>query len=237
MGERRAGVVVVIPAYDESERIAATVAAACALPHARRVVVVDDGSADDTGDRARLAGAAVVRHDRRQGKGAALMTGAAAALDAGYPDAPLLFLDADLGASAANAEPLVTPVVYGVADLTIALFPRAPGAGGHGFVLRLARGGIERRTGWVATQPLSGQRCVSRAVFDACLPLAHGFGVEAAMTIDALRAGARVIEVPVELSHRVSDNSLRGQLHRARQYRDVSLALATRRGQSTQMSR
>lgn len=96
-------------------------------------------------------------------------------------------------------------------------------------MVRLASTGIQRATGWTPTQPLSGQRCISRELFDAVQPLARGFGVETGLTIDALRRGARVVECPVPITHRVTGTSLRHQVHRARQYRDVWLALAARR--------
>src|SRR6185312_16894054 len=98
-----------------------------------------------------------------------------------------------------------------------------------GFVVRLARGGILRLTGWRATQPLSGMRCVSRAAFEQATPLARGWGVEVGLTVDVLQAGLRIVEVPCELHHRVSGRGWRAQLHRGRQYRDVWLALAERR--------
>jgi hypothetical protein len=78
-------------------------------------------------------------------------------------------------------------------------------------------------------QPLSGQRCVRRAAFDAVLPLARGFGVETAMTIDLLRRGFAVVEVETAMAHRVTGTSWRDQWHRARQYRDVRTALRRRR--------
>lgn len=214
-------IAIVIPAKDEAARIGATVAAASAIG---RVVVVDDGSRDDTAAVAAAAGAEVVRHPRNRGKAAAMETGAAAVPGADL----LLFLDADLRETAVAAAVLVPPVERGEVDCTIALLPRAPGAGGHGFVVRLAREGIERATGWTATQPLSGQRCLTRAAFDAVLPLAPGFGVETAMTIDLLRAGFRVVEVETALAHRVTGTGWRDQLHRARQYRDVRRALHRR---------
>lgn len=226
--DERDGVVVVIPALDEESRVGATVRSALRIPGVVAVVVVDDGSADRTSDVARESGATVVRHARRRGKAAAMQTGSWAAAEGGHGDAPLLFLDADLEDTAVNAAPLVPPVLDGAADMTIATLPRAPGAGGHGFVVRLAGEGIARRTGWTPAQPLSGQRCLTRALYDAVSPLASGFGVEVGLTIDALRHGARVVEVPVELRHRVTGTSLRDNLHRARQYRDVRRALRRR---------
>src|SRR5580698_5972796 len=99
---------VVIPAWNEADRIAATVGAASAIPGAGLVVVVDDGSRDDTARRAKDAGAAVMRHARNRGKGAAMETGAEAVqlLDQQEGLASprhLLFLDADLGETAARA--------------------------------------------------------------------------------------------------------------------------------------
>lgn len=221
-------VVVVVPALNEASRIAATVRAAARLPGVAAVIVVDDGSADRTSVVAAEAGAVVVRHPRRRGKAAAMTTGAEAARADGFDGSPLLFLDADLEDSAGNAAPLLVPVRAGEADMTIALLPRAPGAGGHGFVVRLASQGIVDRTGWTPTQPLSGQRCITRELFDEVTPLAAGFGVEVGLTIDALQAGARVVECPIDLRHRVTGSSLRDQLHRARQYRDVRRALRSR---------
>jgi hypothetical protein len=143
---------------------------------------------------------------------------------------PLLFVDADLEASAANLGVLVPPVAEGDADMTIAtLPPQKTAGGGRGFVVRLARGGIEHLTGFRAVQPLSGMRCISRQAFDAATPLARGWGVEVGLTVDVLLAGLRVVEVPCELHHRVSGSDWRGQLHRARQYRDVGIALGLRR--------
>src|SRR4051812_29879265 len=105
-----AGAIVVMPALNESRRIAVTVRSALAISTVVGVVVADDGSSDDTAAVATAAGATVVSHDRRRGKAAAMMTGAAAARTAGFVSNPLLFLDADLEASAANAAALVTPV-------------------------------------------------------------------------------------------------------------------------------
>ena len=223
----------VIPAFDEEARIAETVEAAGKVAGVDLVVVVDDGSRDATARVARAAGAVVVRHSRNRGKGAAMESGAAAvaAIEAREGRAEprlLLFLDGDLEGTAANAAPLADPVRSGEVGMTIATLPPQPG-GGHGFVVRLARDGIRSAVGFEARQPLSGQRCVSRAAFEAALPLAWGFGVEVGLTIDVLRAGFKVGEVEVPFRHRVTGTDLAAQLHRAKQYRDVALALATRR--------
>lgn len=228
-----ADVAVIIPAKDEQERIAATVKAASGLPGVDVVVVVDDGSSDETGRLAAEAGARVVRHSRNRGKGKAMESGAEAVRlleSTQRRDTPrhLLFLDADLAGTACDAAPLAEPVRRGEADMTIAVFSSTVKLGGHGFVVRLSRDGIQRATGWAATQPLNGQRCLTRAAFDAARPLAAGFGVETALTIDLLRAGFRVLEVEVPLAHRATGTDWRAQVHRARQFRDVARALALR---------
>ncbi|SEE88492.1 Glycosyl transferase family 2 [Ruania alba] len=225
-------VAAVIPAKDEAERIAATVRAVRAIPHVDLVLVVDDGSEDDTQHLARGAGAVVVRHSHNRGKASAMETGAAVVamrdVEAG-PARLLLFVDADLGATAVNAAPLVPPVLAGKADLSIAVLPKQSGAAGRGIVTGLARRAIQRATGWAPTQPLSGQRCMTRAAFDASTPLAHGWGVETGMTMDVLLQGFAVVEVPCDLRHRASGSDLAGQLHRAGQYRDVAMAVAARK--------
>jgi glycosyltransferase involved in cell wall biosynthesis len=197
------------------------------------VLVVDDGSVDQTRAIAEQAGASVIRHARPRGKGGAMETGAEAVnlLDRREGrQAPrhLLFLDADLGDTAKHAGPLTEPVRDGEADMTIAVFTSTVKLGGHGFVVKLSSTGIKRATGWTPTQPLNGQRCLTRAAFEAARPIAPGFGAETALTIDLLRKGKRITEVEVPLAHRATGTDWRAQLHRARQFADVGRALARR---------
>ena len=140
----------------------------------------------------------------------------------------LLFLDADLGETAAQAGPLAEPVRDGTADMTIAVFSSRVRKGGFGLVMAASGAGIERATGWRPAQPLNGQRCLTRAAFEAALPLAAGWGAETGLTIDLLRKGLRVTEVDVPLAHRATGNDWRSQVHRARQLAGVARALAVR---------
>lgn len=236
-------VAVIIPAWNEAGRIGATVRAASTLTGADMVVVVDDGSADETADLAAAAGARVIRHARNRGKAAAMETGAEAVrliesvpgeAVAGEPaEAPreprhLLFLDADLAASAAAAGPLIGPIRAGTADMTIAVFASRVRKGGFGVVVATSAAGTTRAIGWHPAQPLNGIRCLTRAAFTAALPLAGGWGAETAMTIDLARKGMRITEVEVPLSHRATGNDWRSQLHRLHQLMDVTRALAVR---------
>jgi len=231
-------VAVIIPAWNEADRIGATVRAASTLTGADVVVVVDDGSADDTGELAAAAAAHVVRHARNRGKAAAMETGAEAVrlIEARAGDAAgtdrrpyyLLFLDADLADSAGGAGPLVEPIRAGTADLTIAVFATRVKKGGFGIVVATSAAGTARAIGWHPAQPLNGIRCLTRQAFSAALPLAAGWGAETGMTIDLARKGMRITEVEVPLTHRATGNDWRSQLHRLRQLVDVVRALAVR---------
>lgn len=208
---------VLIPAYNEADRIAETLAAVRSFAEEKRIkeiIVVDDGSSDGTGERAQEAGADVVFRQHNSGKGAALNR----ALALAQGDV-LLLLDADLGTTATEAAKLLGPVVSGVADMSIATFPRIAGKGGGvGLVVRLARWGILRLTGQTMQAPLSGQRAVRRQVLEDSGGFAEGWGVEVALTVNALRNGYRVLEIPTQMSHRVTGRSPGAILHRAEQF-------------------
>lgn len=215
-------VVALIPAYDEAERIEATVAATRRVDSVDRVIVIDDGSRDATAERARLSGAEVLRLQVNRGKGGALTAGithVARSADV------VVFLDADLGVTAEQAGALVEPVADGRADMTVAIFPPPAGPGGFGLVKRLARSGIRALAGYDAEAPLSGQRALSRSALAAAMPLAGGFGAEVALTVRVCRAGLRVLEVPTTMAHSATGRDLAGFIHRGRQFRHVAVTL------------
>jgi hypothetical protein len=224
-----AQVSVIIPAFNEQARIAATVAGARSLPGVGEIIVVDDGSSDATADEAVRAGATVIRA-RHRGKGGALHAGVAAA--AGDL---LLLLDADLGETAANAMPLVDPVAHETADMTVAILPaaavsenaRAKRVGGFGLALKGARIVLWLLTGRVFAAPLSGQRCLTRRLARE-LPWARGFGAEVGATVDAAALGARIVEVPCEFRHAATGRTWRGFLHRGRQLAAVLVTAVPR---------
>jgi glycosyltransferase involved in cell wall biosynthesis len=215
----------IVPARDEEGRIGATVKAIGSVPGVTQVIVVDDGSTDQTAREAESAGADVLQLPVNRGKGGAMNAGARAS-----GGDVLLFLDADLGESALLAGDLLAPITSGQADMTIARFPVSAGrGGGFGLAVGLARAGIERFTGRVMQSPLSGQRAMRREVWEKVGGAAGGFGAEVALTIDALRAGYRVLEVPVNMTHRVTGRDWQGFRHRARQFIDIARALLERR--------
>jgi hypothetical protein len=211
-------VVALVAARDEADRIGETVIALRALEPVAEVVVVDDGSRDETAPRSLAAGATVLRLDRARGKGRAL-EGALTRLRDRAADVWLL-ADGDLATTAASLDAVLDPVLAGDADLAIATFPPGQG-GGFGLVKRAARHAIRLGSGLDVREPLSGQRALTAQALEAVRPLARGFGVETAMTIDAVRAGLRVLEVPAELGHRPTHRDVRGFAHRGRQGWDI----------------
>jgi glycosyltransferase involved in cell wall biosynthesis len=222
------GLAVIVAARNEAERIAETVAALRgALPEAA-LWVADDASEDGTAEAAMAAGAQVVSRGRPHGKGGNVSAAAEAVLSAEPAPELVLLCDGDLGASAAELVPLVGAVERGECDLAVAAFSRRVG-GGFGVALGFARWAIRRRCGLETGAPISGQRALRVEVLRDVLPFARGYGIEVGMTIDAVRAGYRLREYELDLSHRATGRSFSGFAHRARQLADFTRVYLSRR--------
>ncbi|WP_235837278.1 glycosyltransferase family 2 protein, partial [Carboxydothermus islandicus] len=163
---------VIIPAYNEEGRIGDTVRASYKIPGVKEVIVVDDGSTDNTYAEAVHAGAKVIKLSRNAGKGKAIEAGARE-----FTGDFVLLLDGDLGNSAVYAEKLLTPLFAGEADMVIARFGAPRKKGGFGLVKRLTRWGLKSFTGQVVEAVLSGQRAFTRESFLGLLPLAEGYAL------------------------------------------------------------
>jgi Glycosyl transferase family 2 len=210
-------VAAVVAARNEAGRVGDTVRAILSIRGVDEVVVADGSSVDGTAEEARAAGARVLVGPRRDGKGGGLE----AALKRTEPADLYLLLDADLGDTAREGAVLLEVVRSGRADLAIGLLPREPRHGGFRLVKRAAAEAIHRLSGFRSLEPLSGQRAVTAACLGAVRPLARGFGVEVAMTVDAVRGGFHVVEVPVAMRHEPTGRDLAGFVHRSRQGLDV----------------
>jgi len=225
-----ASVAALIIAFDQARRIAATVRAARAIPGVDLVLVVDDGSTDNTQDLARKAGAVVVRHSHHRGRTVAVETGASVIAmrdEPGRTPRAVLLLDGGLGNYAIGAAPLVPTVTESVADLAVAL--TGAGVAPQGFSSTAARRAIERSSQWVPREPLSRIRCITREALEAAMPLARGQGMEVGMTLDVLHAGFTVTEVECEIHHKPAVQAKRPGGRRFSRLRDVQLAIGARR--------
>lgn len=221
--------IAVVAARNEADRIAATVAALKAASPGISVFVGDDGSEDGTGEAALAAGAELITRKRPHGKGGNMSAACEAALDGTAGAELFLLCDGDLGETAGRLTPLFDAVESNECDLAIAAFARKVG-GGVGIAKGLARRAIERRSGYRAGEPISGQRAMRAATLRPLLPFAPGYGMETGMTIDAVLAGARVAEIELDLSHRATGRTFAGFRHRALQARDILGAYRGHRG-------
>ena len=184
-----------IAAFNEEAHIAEVVMGAA--HHASPVIVVDDGSTDDTAARARGAGAIVLRHDANRGKGCAIRTGLAFALT--QECSHILFLDADLQHDPAEIPLLVARAERGVGDFVIGerTLDRdaMPPARFYSNVIGSAI--LSRLIGAEVTDSQSGFRLI-RADRLRGLPLTGTrYEIETEMLIKLVRAGATVERVAV----------------------------------------
>lgn len=147
----------------------------------------------------------------------------------------VLLCDGDLGSSARELAHLVDAIRRGEADIAIASFSTRAG-GGLGLALAFARWAVRRRCGLSLRAPLSGQRALRADVLADVLPFASGYGMEVAMTIDAVRAGRRIVEIELPLSHRPTGRGLAGFAHRGRQLADFVRVYVARRSNDRHLS-
>jgi len=200
----------IIPAYNEAETVGNVVLAAVSTGLGK-VIVVSDGSQDETPARARDAGAEVITLEVNRGKGAAV----AAALPRVESEIVVL-LDADLvGLRAEHVQRLVEPVLAGESEMTIGVF-----SGG-----RLSTDLAHR-----LTPNLSGQRAIRRDLLNDLDELPRDYGIDLALSRRARAKGARVVHVRLEGITQVMKEEKYGLLgglrRRSRMYAQVLCYLA-----------
>lgn len=177
------------------------------------ILLIDDGSADQTCAKASRAGAKVLALRENKGKGNALREGLK------NTDGDIIvFLDADLRDSSGEVYKLISPILKNEADVVIARFKPLSKKKGFGFVKALAFYGVKLFTGEEVTSALSGQRAFKKEVLDAIGTIPEGFGIEVGMLIDILKKGFTVREVDVDMYHDVTGRNLKGFLHRGKQF-------------------
>jgi glycosyltransferase involved in cell wall biosynthesis len=193
---------VVIPAFNEALGIASTVSGLKAHGFAE-ILVVDDGSTDETAARAEAAGARVVRHPYNKGNGAAVKTGIR---EASTP--VILLIDADTQHDPAEATRLIAPV--GVYDLVIGARSLADQS-----LVRAAGNGVFRvLASWLTGRPIpdltSGYRAAKRpALLDILHLLPNEFSYPTTSCLSLMKSGRSVLFVPIQARARVGRSKIR----------------------------
>jgi len=207
--DRRA--LVIMPAHNEATNIAAVIGQVRVLAPGLDIVVVNDGSTDETARLAAGAGAAVVTLPNNLGYGGAVQTGFRYAVQQGYPFG--LMMDADGQHNAADIPRLLEVVQRGGAD--VALGSRFLGQMEYApswpkrLGMALFRWMASRVTGQPITDPTSGFQAMTRDVMRFFAHDNYPVDFPDADTIMTLHfAGFRIREVPVTMRARLSGESM-----------------------------
>jgi glycosyltransferase involved in cell wall biosynthesis len=203
------GVVTIIPAHEEATRIGTVVRSAVEhLP----VLVVDDGSSDETAERATEAGATVVRQLPNKGKGAALRTGFAWAIDHGFEAA--VTLDGDGQHDPVEIPRFLEAWAAGAPDLVVGRrnFRTMPPMRRVANVLGTVA--FSWAVGRRIPDNQSGFRLVSRRLMEATLGSDEaGFEFEVEMIVTAIRAGWTIAWVPIRTIYAGETSHIRPASH------------------------
>lgn len=197
---KEAVLTVVIPAYNEAKMIADIVSGS--LKYADEVIVVDDGSRDNTSFVARAAGARVIRLPKNNGKGVALTLGLKTAAINGAD--VIVCLDGDGQHDPDEIPRVALPVIRGEADVVVGsrfLDPvgskEIPGYRQVGQTILTKATNIGSGKGVKITDSQSGFRSLSRNAVLKMELTEEGMGIESEILIDASKLGLRIKEVPI----------------------------------------
>ena len=185
----------VIPAFNEGNSIAAVVIGV--RPFVDRVIVVDDGSRDETAERARAAGADVIVHNANRGKGHAVRSGLARVFSEDLTH--VLLLDGDMQHLPAEAAALLAEAARSGAEAVLGerRFERDRMLAPRYHANRIG----SRVLSWFVGVPLKDTQCGFRVFrVDALRPLrltARGYEIETEMLVKVRRRGGRLATVPV----------------------------------------
>ena len=195
---------VIVPAFNEGAAITAVVGALKAGAAWHEVIVVDDGSSDDTGERAREAGAIVVRHPYNKGNGAAVKSGVRRATGA-----HVLIVDGDGQHRPGDAQRLVSKL--GEYDLVIGARSAATQAT---VARRVGNAALNWLAGYLTGRHIPDLTSGFRAARRACLVeflhlLPNGFSTPTTTTMAFLKAGYSVAFEPIDAEQRVGTSKIK----------------------------
>lgn len=205
-------VTTIIPAYNEKHHIGEVLSAVCSVDTIDEIIVVSDGSTDDTANAARDFKVKVIELDRNYGKGFAMKIGFC---NAHCPI--ILFLDADLkGIQSYHIESLIIPVQLDIVDMTLGVFSSGRGA------TDLAQ---------KITPFLTGQRAIKKCILDDIKESnwPGGFGIELMLTKQANANKLRILKVPLDhVSHVMKEEKMgltKGIMARLKMYWEIAKEL------------
>lgn len=204
---------VVVPAYNEDKYISGVLEPLQEVEQIKEIIVVSDGSTDNTAAEAKKWQATVIELEKNSGKGAAMHAGFLHAREDN-----ILFLDADLlGLTREHILNLIIPVESDEADMTLGIFE-------HGrFSTDLAQ---------IFAPYLTGQRCIKKRLLNQFDEWENaGFGVETALNNYAQQKQLRIkhINLPA-MSHVMKEEKLglvRGFAYRMKMYYEIAKKVRT----------
>ena len=180
---------VIIPAFNEEDTVAKVVDVVKEVPFVDEIIVVNDGSSDNTAEEAMKAGAIVINHDVNKGKGQALYTG--------YKQAEcdiIAFIDADIhNLTSKKVEAMIKPILLGKAEITKTKFARESGRVTELTAKPLLNYFFPEIS---FEQPLSGQFAARKEVLKK-INFEKDYGVDVGIVIDADVLGISIMEVDI----------------------------------------
>lgn len=195
-----------MPAYNEERYIGSVILKA--KQYADEVIVLDDGSTDDTSEIARLAGATVIQHEENRGYGAAIQSLLAAAKKKN-PDI-LVLLDADAQHNPDEIPSLIKPIISEDSDLVVG--SRKQQRGQIPAYRRTGLRVISYFSGILSREKLSdtesGFRVFSRKAIAVLEPRESGMAVSAETIADAAAKGLKITEVPISIAYTEDGSTL-----------------------------
>ncbi len=195
---------VVVPAFNEQVAIGPLIAELLTVARWREVLVIDDGSADDTALQARAAGARVISHPYNKGNGAAVKTGIREA-----SGACILIIDADGQHRPADAVRLVGHL--GAYDLVVGARSRESQAS---WARHAGNASLNAIAGYLAGRPIpdltSGFRAAKRVcLLDFLHLMPNGFSTPTTTTLAFMKAGYSVRFEPIEAARRRGESKIK----------------------------
>lgn len=207
---------VIIPAYNEQFRILHTLKGLRGIDGINEIIVVDDGSTDLTYQLLKdLKDITLIHIEKNKGKGNAVKS----ALN--HVNSSLVaILDADLCESSSEVGRLIEYIKPGEKMIIIGRLPTPRKKGGFGIVRKVSESGFYALTSRRVGSLLSGQRILPLC-FLKSIDIPDGFAFEFKITLEGVRQGFELFEVPVNMRHRETGRDYKGFIHRGKQCIDI----------------